>query len=63
MTEYVITVCKREKNPEYDPKKDYDPINYRNYPAPLPYLEYRELYVVLTEDEFKAVKKACLEVM
>ena len=57
--EYQIVITKREKNPAFEPNKTY----YHHNEMPLEYLEWKCLTTVLSEEEFKAVKKACLEVM
>lgn len=57
--EYEIVITKRQKNPEYSPCRD----PYDRRPEQDPYLFSQDLRTVLTEEEFKAVKKACLEVM
>lgn len=57
--EYEIVITKREKNPNYTPKKPYE-----HYQEEVEfYLSQKVLSVVATEEEFKAIKKACLEVM
>ena len=55
--EYVLTIEKREPNPEYKPQQMF---NRSEIP---PFIERKEMYVALTEAEFQAVKKAVLEVM
>jgi hypothetical protein len=55
--EYEIVITKREKNPDYTPcHSPYE----KEKPQ---YLSTRDLFTVLTEEEFKAIKKAVLEVM
>ncbi len=68
---YKLTVIKREETPEYEAKmKEYeekqrDKYGYsnmeRNLPAPGKYESVGVLEMVLTEEQFKAVKKAALE--
>lgn len=65
--EYKITITKREENPKYDFEqvkkyadrmygtRDFDPATMEEY------IECNALVVNLTEEEFKAIKKAVLE--
>lgn len=56
---YEITITKREENPDFKPGKTY----YSERECEPQFLSTKELHTVLTETEFMAVKKACLEVM
>ena len=56
--EYEITILKREPNPEFNPKDRYYEQE-RNQQ----FLTQKTLHTILTDKEFQAVKKACLEVM
>lgn len=55
---YRITITKFEPNPKYDPCYRSN-IGYQE----LPEIEGNVLQTVLTDEEFKAIKKAVLEVM
>jgi hypothetical protein len=57
-SEYEIVITKRLINPEFvaGPRPYYE----KEIPM---YLGSKELHVTLKEEEFKAVKRACLEVM
>jgi len=67
MTTYRLTVVRVEDNPDYDAEKalrstarllQYGPIH---EPTPAPTQDTRVLEVVLTEEEYRAAKKAVLE--
>ena len=57
--EYVLNIVKREPNPDYKPKRNFG----YDGPESDPWLNQRSLDVVLTEEELKVIKKACIEVM
>lgn len=63
---YKLTILKTVDNPFYErDKKEYEESN--NYgriplPGPIKLIDQEVLHVILTELEFKAIKKAVLEV-
>ena len=58
---YRLTVTKQEENPEYDPKRRGATYGYSE-PIPSKYINTTYLEVVLTDDEYEAVKKAVVAV-
>jgi hypothetical protein len=60
--EYKITIEKREPNPEYKPPKNISDVYSQRYDIPQ-FIHEKQLDTVLTEEEFKAIKKAVLEIM
>lgn len=59
---YKLKIIKEGPNPGYDPKKARQYNDFNN-PGPCPTIAEKILEVEVTEEEFKAIKKACLEVM
>ena len=58
--EYKLQVTKIDKNPKWTPQRDA----YDRRPEEPEYLTYQEcLMVTLTDQEFKTVKKAVIEVI
>lgn len=55
--EYEIRIIKREKNP------DFEPNNSGFYTSPPEFLQYHELSFTADEVQFKAIRKAALEVL
>ena len=54
--EYELKIVKRKPNPDYPPKQP----NY--YPETPAYLSEECLMVIVTENQFEAIRKAALEV-
>lgn len=66
MTMYKITITKTEPNPHYEEEsKKWESMGYGrvNGTMPQPENKVKVLDSTLTDEEFQAVKKACLEVM
>lgn len=59
---YEIKIVKRVKNLDWKPEERIDPY-YPNRPMPSEYIEERYLETVVTDEEFKAIKKAVLEII
>ena len=57
--EYIITINKREKNPEYKPKKQN---MYDSEPSQPQFFEYPIFTFEATAAQFEAIRKAVLEV-
>lgn len=66
-TKIKITIERFTENPDYQEQykdwKEHARYGNMNVEPPNPYVSHTCLKTELTEDEFQAVKKACLEVM
>ncbi|MGE0199288.1 MAG: hypothetical protein AB7O96_00950 [Pseudobdellovibrionaceae bacterium] len=59
---YKITITKQVENPNYEEEKKSREYGFNSI-APQKYWEVEALKMDLEEDEFSAIRKACLEVM
>lgn len=59
--QYELTVTRRQPNPEFKENRSGYGVSYGQNPER--FISRTKLTVVLTEKEFDAVRKACLEVM
>ena len=61
---YNITIDKVVGNPEYEAHiKKYGDGNPYHNPTPPATISIKKLETIVTEEEFKTIKKACLEIM
>ena len=62
--EYKVEITRRKRNPAWKPPTINDAYYQRaDDPARNEFIEVTELSTVLTEAEFNAVRKACIEAM
>lgn len=55
----TLEITRREKNPKYNPPKDYNGIYHQSYDIP-EYSTYDVLKVEITEEQFQAIRKEVL---
>lgn len=59
MSDFKLTITRIDPNPKFDPEKDY---RYQNYgERPEPTISVEALHVLITDEQFKAIRKAVLE--